>query len=100
MPQTRGLSTGLVTRRIETLQSIELRFGWRTGSYNNGRTEDVNDTSGVRCAWVASLVRIQIGLEKKLPSAHDDDWTEPVSLVSIVSFRCALGTSVNGGGLK
>ena len=31
-------------------------------------------TTGVRRAWVASRVRKQMELEKKLPSAHDDDW--------------------------
>ena len=54
----------------------ELQFGWRRGCYNNGQTEDANDTSKVRRAWVASRVRMQIGFEKKPPAAHDDDWTD------------------------
>ena len=60
------------------LSISELQFGWRRGCCNNGRTEDAKDTSEVRGAWVASRVRMQIGLEKKPPSAHDDDWTDLV----------------------
>ena len=52
----RWLSVALATRRIETLKSGELRFGWRRGCYNNDWMEDANNASGVRRAWVASRV--------------------------------------------
>ena len=78
IPQMRWLGAALATRRIEALKNSELRFGWRRGCYNNDWTEDVNDISGVRRAWVSSRVRIQIGFEKKLSSAHDDDWIDVV----------------------
>ena len=60
-------------RRIGTMESSELRFGWRRGCHSNDWTDDANNTSGVRRAWVASRVWTLIGLiEKKPPSAHDD----------------------------
>ena len=74
IPQTRWAA--VATRRIESLKSSEWQLAWRRGCYNNGRTEDGNDASGVRRAWVAS--RVKIGLEEQLPSWHDDDWTDLV----------------------
>ena len=53
IPQMRWLGVALATRRIEALKSSELQFGWRRECYNNDWTEEVNDTSGVRRAWVA-----------------------------------------------
>ena len=65
IPQMRWLRVALATRRIGMLKSSELRLGWRRGCCNNDWTEDANNTSGVQRAWVASCVRIQIGLMRR-----------------------------------
>ena len=64
-PQIRWLSVALATSRFETLNSCELQFGSRRECNNNDWTEDTNDTSGVRRAWVTSRVRILIGLLRR-----------------------------------
>ena len=55
------------------------------------------NTSRLQRAWVASRVRIQIGLWGEAAfSARRLLDSSRMTLVSIVSFRCALGTLVNG----
>ena len=65
IPQMRWLSVVLATRRFETLKSSELRFESRTGFYNNDWTGDTNNTSGERRTFVASRVRILMGLMRR-----------------------------------
>ena len=65
VPQMRFLSVALAACRFETLKSSELRFESRRGCSNNDWTGDASNTSGVHRAWVASRVRILIGLMRR-----------------------------------
>ena len=72
--QMRQLGAAPSTRHKRRKYCV-LQFKRRRGCYNHW-AGDTSYTSEVRCVWDSSLVRL--GLMRKLPSAHDDDWTDLV----------------------
>ena len=78
----------------------KLQFGWRIRCHNDGRTEDVKDTSKYNELGLQAVYEYRSGPKRsRIQRTRRLDLSR-VTLVSIVSIRCTPEMSGNGGGPK